>query len=164
MQKAKEARVSLKQTLNDFWVRILETFTLWRILTIACIIFASGISGTWFNDQFKGDLQKQRWGWFGATIAGVAIFGGVLLAVDSLEPIYVLREEQDTEEQYAEKKKRARLVKNIGFYAGVFAVIIGVAADCVMSANYFAAGHDLVTAAVLGFYPSLLSVIEVGAG
>ena len=139
------------------WLR--ETFTVWRILTVACIVFAAGISGTWFNDQFSGDLQVQRWGWFGATIAGVAIFSGVMLAVDSLEPVYVKREQGDSDEIFQEKLDRAVLIKKIGFMAGCGAVFVGVVADCVMSAAYFGAGHDLVIAIVLGFYPSVLSVI-----
>ena len=139
--------------------RITEVVTLWRVLTASCIVFAAGISGTWFNDQFTNDLQMQRWGWFGATIAGIAIFGGVMLAIDSLEPLRIERMESETEEEYEKKFSRAAIIKAIGFWAGTAAVIIGVLADCVMSANYFKSGHDIITASVLGFYPSLLSVI-----
>jgi hypothetical protein len=52
---------------------------LWRSLTIAALIFAAGISGSWLNAQFDPLLRSLWWGWFGALIAGCAVFGGVVL-------------------------------------------------------------------------------------
>lgn len=52
---------------------------MWKALTFLAIIFAGGISGTWLGEQMRAPLPWQ-WGWFGAILAGVAIFGGVNLA------------------------------------------------------------------------------------
>lgn len=150
---------ALTQTLKGLWARFIGAFTLWRLLTLSSIIFAAGISGTWFNDQFKDDLQKQRWGWFGAVIAGVAIFGGVMLAVDSLEPLSIKRNDKETDEEWEKRRNQAELIRRIELGIGIGLMLIGAIADCAMSANYFADGHDPLTAIILGFYPSLLSIM-----
>lgn len=53
---------------------------MWKALTFLAIVFAGGISGTWLGEQMRAPLPWQ-WGWFGAILAGVAIFGGVNLAI-----------------------------------------------------------------------------------
>ena len=57
------------------WLRIL-----WLILIAGSIVFAAGISGTWLNAQMPEGLAHWRWGWLGATLAGLTVFGGVFLA------------------------------------------------------------------------------------
>ncbi len=53
---------------------------LWWLLVIGSIIFAAGISGTWLNAQFPASLSAAYWGWVGSFLAGLTVFGGVLLA------------------------------------------------------------------------------------
>jgi len=57
------------------WLRIL-----WLTLIAGSIVFAAGISGTWLNAQMPEGLAHWRWGWLGATLAGLTVFGGVFLA------------------------------------------------------------------------------------
>ena len=56
------------------WLRLL-----WLILITGSIIFAAGISGTWLNAQMPDSLAVWRWGWLGAGLAGLTVFGGVFL-------------------------------------------------------------------------------------
>ena len=53
---------------------------LFRILPIATIIFAAGISGAWWSAQFTTPLPR-AWGWFGAAIIGITLWAGVEIAV-----------------------------------------------------------------------------------
>lgn len=52
----------------------------WRILTILAIIFDAGIGGTWLGTQMQLGLPHW-WGLLGAILAGLAVYGGVELAV-----------------------------------------------------------------------------------
>lgn len=54
---------------------------LWRLLTVAAIIFAAGISGAWLGTEMRNPIP-QWWGWYGAGIAGFAVFGGVKIILD----------------------------------------------------------------------------------
>lgn len=63
--------------------------TIFRLLTLAAIIFAAGISGAWLADQFTAPLP-QAWGFFGALIIGVAIYGGVMLGTQGDRAGYVI--------------------------------------------------------------------------
>jgi len=56
------------------WLRLL-----WLTLITGSIIFAAGISGTWLNAQMPNSLAIWRWGWLGAGLAGLTVFGGVFL-------------------------------------------------------------------------------------
>lgn len=69
-------RQGVKQRLASFFSARL----FWRLLTASAIIFAAGISGAWLSLQIHAPLPP-AWGWFGALIAGTAVFGGVLLGV-----------------------------------------------------------------------------------
>lgn len=53
---------------------------LWRLVTVASIIFAAGVSGSWLGQQMTNPLPLW-WGWLGAGILGLTTFGGVSLAV-----------------------------------------------------------------------------------
>lgn len=53
---------------------------LWPALIAGSIVFAAGISGTWLNQQMPSQLAPLAWGWFGAALVGLAVFGGVNLA------------------------------------------------------------------------------------
>ena len=59
----------------------LLTGNLWRLLTVSAIIFAAGISGSWLGAQMRDPLPNW-WGWFGAALAGIAVFGGVTLILE----------------------------------------------------------------------------------
>lgn len=52
----------------------------WRVLTILAIIFDAGIGGTWLGTQMQLGLPHW-WGLLGAILAGLAVYGGVELAV-----------------------------------------------------------------------------------
>lgn len=52
----------------------------WRVLTILAIIFDAGIGGTWLGTQMELGLPHW-WGLLGAILAGLAVYGGVELAV-----------------------------------------------------------------------------------
>lgn len=119
-----------KDRLAQLWDQHANTRTLGRILTICAVVFAAGISGSWLNAQFEGNLQGLAWGWFGALIAGGAVFLGVL---------------------YSTQGERVK---------GGAIVLVGAAADMLMSYQYFAhAKHDALTALVLGLFPSLLAIL-----
>lgn len=119
-----------RDRLTQLWDTHANTRTLGRLLTVAAIIFAAGISGSWFNAQFEGNLQGLAWGWFGALTAGGAVFLGVL---------------------YFNQGKQL---------AGGAIVLVGALADMLMSFQYFShANHDIVTAAILGGFPSLLAIL-----
>jgi len=49
-----------------------------RITAILAIVFSSGISGAWLGRQMTEPLPF-AWGWFGAAIMAVSMFGGVAL-------------------------------------------------------------------------------------
>jgi len=49
-----------------------------RGTAIAAIVFSSGISGAWLGAQMHEPLPF-AWGWFGAVVMAVAMFGGVAL-------------------------------------------------------------------------------------
>jgi hypothetical protein len=116
--------------VSRLWDRHGNTRTLGRLLTVAAIVFAAGISGSWFNAQFEGNLQGLAWGWFGALTAGGAVFLGVL---------------------YYNQGKR---------WEGGSIVVVGALADMLMSFQYFShAKHDIITAAILGIFPSLLAIL-----
>lgn len=53
--------------------------TLWRVLTVAAIIFAAGPSGAWLGEQFYGPIPG-GWGWLGTVLIGLTVYGGVTLA------------------------------------------------------------------------------------
>lgn len=52
----------------------------WRLLTILAILFDAGIGGTWLGTQMELGLPHW-WGLLGAILAGLAVYGGVELAV-----------------------------------------------------------------------------------
>lgn len=54
---------------------------MWRLLTVAAIVFSSGISGAALAGYMHAPLPAW-WGWFGAALAGVAVYGGVTLVLD----------------------------------------------------------------------------------
>lgn len=103
---------------------------LWRLLPLLAIVFSSGISGAWFNEQFRTELLWLRWGWLGAWIAGIAVFGGVRMV--------------------ATDKKDIR---------GWLIIVAGGVTEVLLSAQYFGADHDWLTAIVLGIYPTGVAIL-----
>jgi hypothetical protein len=102
---------------------------LWPALLVGSIIYAAGPNGSWMARQFTAPVPPW-WGWFGAVLLGLAIFGGIKLATAG---------------------RRA-----IGIAIALVGGIVAIAVD----AQYFAAaGHGLVMAALLGLFPTLLAVL-----
>lgn len=62
---------------------------LFRGLTISAIVFAAGISGAWLSEQFTAPLPA-KWGFFGALIIGIAIYGGVALGTHGDRKGYII--------------------------------------------------------------------------
>lgn len=102
---------------------------LWPILLIGSIIYAAGPNGAWMARQFSAPMPA-GWGWFGAVLLGLAIFGGIKLAAGP----------------------QRRLGVSIAAVGGLVAVVIDT--------QYFtAAGHGSLLALALGAFPTLLAVL-----
>lgn len=114
------------------WEQLWESAwtVLWRLLPLLAIIFSSGISGAWFNEQFRSELLWLRWGWLGAWIAGVSVFGGVRMV--------------------AQDKKDIR---------GWLIIVAGGITEVLLSGAYFGEDHNWLLALVLGLYPTGVAIL-----
>ena len=101
---------------------------LWPALLIGSIIYAAGPNGAWMARQFTAPVPPV-WGWFGAVLLGVAIFGGIKLAT-------------------------AR--QRIGIALAAVGGLVAVAVD---TQYFAAAGHGALLALALGAFPTLLAVL-----
>lgn len=113
-----------------------EVITLWRCMTFGSVVFAAGISGTWFNGQFADDLGSLYWGWFGAGLVGLCLFAGVSLAIQGMF---------------------GKEWVSIGL--GVGLILVGVVVDATMGAQYFGGKHEGVTQIVLGLFAPVTAVL-----
>lgn len=65
-------------------------FDLWQWLTWLAIVFAAGISGAWLSGQFGESILPFWWGFLGSGIVGIAIYGGVNLAIEGYRRGWVI--------------------------------------------------------------------------
>lgn len=101
---------------------------LWPALLVGSIIYAAGPNGAWMARQFTAPVPPW-WGWFGAVLLGLAIFGGIKLATAG---------------------------RAIGIAIALVGGIVAIAVDAQYFAS---AGHHPVMAALLGLFPTLLAVL-----
>jgi hypothetical protein len=101
---------------------------LWPVLLIGSIVYAAGPNGAWMARQFTAPVPP-AWGWFGAVLLGLAVFGGIKLAVAG-----------------------QRIGLAIALVGGVCAIVID-------SQYFASAGHGIVMAALLGLFPTLLAAL-----
>lgn len=101
---------------------------LWPALLVGSIVYAAGPNGAWMARQFTAPVPA-GWGWFGAVLLGLAIFGGIKLAA-----------------------QRSRIGIAIATVGGVVAVVID-------AQYFAAAGHGRLLSLALGAFPTMLAVL-----
>jgi hypothetical protein len=101
---------------------------LWPLLLIGSIVYAAGPNGAWMARQFTAPVPP-FWGWFGAVLLGVAVFGGIKLAVSG--------------------SKTGIAIAAVG---GIVAVVVD-------AQYFATAGHAGLMPLLLGAFPTLLAVL-----
>lgn len=108
----------------------------WTLLSVAAIVFASLISGSWLGSQMEPALPRAL-GIFGTALAGFAVFGGVELAI------------------YANGWRDGQR------WIGTVLILAGVAAEVTFDHQFFASQeHGTWTAIVLAAFPSVIAVMS----